>query len=56
VGHGKDGTNLTHRGIKVSQKSRSSGFEPRQGQGFSSSYETPKLLGAGDFHVLRMRR
>jgi hypothetical protein len=35
---------------------RGSGFQPRQGQGFSSSYETPKLLGAGDSHVLRMRR
>jgi hypothetical protein len=35
---------------------RGSGFEPRQGQGFSSSYETPELLGAGDSHVLRMRR
>jgi hypothetical protein len=23
---------------------------------FSSSYETPELLGAGDSHVLRMRR
>jgi hypothetical protein len=35
---------------------RSSGYEPRQGQEFSSSYETPELLGAGDSHVLRMRR
>jgi hypothetical protein len=32
------------------------GFEPRQGQGFSSSYVTPEILGAGDSHVLRMRR
>jgi hypothetical protein len=24
------------------------------GEGFSSSYETPELLGAGDSHVLRM--
>jgi hypothetical protein len=29
---------------------KGSGFEPRQGQGFSSSYETPELLGAGDSH------
>jgi hypothetical protein len=35
---------------------RGSGFEPRQEKGFSSSYETPELLGAGDSHVLRMRR
>jgi hypothetical protein len=35
---------------------RGLGFEARQGQGFSSSYETPELLGAGDSHILRMRR
>jgi hypothetical protein len=35
---------------------KGSGFESRQGQGFSSSYETPEILGAGDSHVLRMRR
>jgi hypothetical protein len=35
---------------------KGSGFEPRQGQGFSSSYETPKIPGAGDSHVFRMRR
>jgi hypothetical protein len=27
---------------------RGSGFEPCQGQGFSSSYETPKFPGGGD--------
>jgi hypothetical protein len=32
------------------------GSSPVRGQGFSSSYETPELLGAGDSHVLRMRR
>jgi hypothetical protein len=26
---------------------KGSGFEPRQGQGCSSSYETPEILGAG---------
>jgi hypothetical protein len=35
---------------------KGSGFELRQGQGFLSSYETPEILGAGDSHVLRMRR
>jgi hypothetical protein len=33
---------------------RGSGFGPRQRQGFSSSYETPELLGAGNSHVLWM--
>jgi hypothetical protein len=42
--------NVSHSNAK------GSGFEPRQGQGFSSSYETPEILGAGDSHVLRMRR
>jgi hypothetical protein len=35
---------------------KGSGLAARQGQEFSSSYETPELLGAGDSHVLRMRR
>jgi hypothetical protein len=35
---------------------KGSGFEARQGQGFSRLYETPEILGAGDSHVLRMRR
>jgi hypothetical protein len=34
---------------------KGTGFETRQGQGFSSSYEMPEILGAGDSHVLRMR-
>jgi hypothetical protein len=40
-------------------KLRGSGFESRQGQGFSLSYEVPnyyRLLGAGASYVFRMRR
>jgi hypothetical protein len=35
---------------------KGTGFETRQGQGFSSSYETPEILGAGDSNVLQLRR
>jgi hypothetical protein len=43
-------------GSASDSNAKGSGFEPRQGQGFLSLYETPELLGAGDSHVLRMRR
>jgi hypothetical protein len=32
------------------------GSSPVRDKDFSSSYETPEILGAGDSHVLRMRR
>jgi hypothetical protein len=43
-------------GSASDRNAKGSEFEPRQGQGFSSSYETPELLGAGDSHILWMRR
>jgi hypothetical protein len=48
--------NQWRSGSASDSNAKGSGFEPRQGKGFSSSYETPEILGAGDFHVLRMRR
>jgi hypothetical protein len=45
-----------HSGSASVSNARGLGFKPRQGQRFSNSYETPELLGAGDSHVLRMRR
>jgi hypothetical protein len=43
-------------GSASDSNAKGSGFEARQGQGFSSSYETPELLGAGDSHVHWMRQ
>jgi hypothetical protein len=45
-----------HSGSTSVSNARDLGFEPRQGQGFSSPYEMPELLGAGDSQVLWMRR
>jgi hypothetical protein len=40
----------------LDSSAKGSGFAARQGQEFSSLYEMPELLRAGDSHVLRMRR
>jgi hypothetical protein len=48
--------NQWRSGSASDSNAKGSGFEPRKGQGFSSSYEMPEILGAGDSHVLRMRR
>jgi hypothetical protein len=36
-------------GSASDSNAKGSGFEPRQGQGFSSSYETPEILGVTSF-------
>jgi hypothetical protein len=42
--------------IALVSNARGLRLEPPQGQGISSSYETPKLVGAGDSNVLQMRQ